>query len=88
VIGVFLVWPYIMLDSHDGIGEGLNAQTIMLPDHRSSDGTPITVSILSYSLIGGLGGPTTTVVVKDAATALTGAFPYLNMYIIILKSAN
>ena len=71
------------------IGEGLDAQTIMLPDHRSFDGTPITVSILSYSLIGGIGGPTTTIVVKDAATALTGTFLYIYLYkVVILKFAN
>jgi hypothetical protein len=62
------------------LDEGLHAQTIALPDHFRGDGVLLPVTILSYSLIGGLGGPTTTVVVNEAATELTGAFPYMHFH--------
>jgi hypothetical protein len=78
MIGVPHTAIYQCWSSPDGIGEGLNAQTIMLPDHRSFDGTPTTVSISSCHLIGGISGPTatTTAAVNSAcaATASIGGF--------------
>ena len=59
----------------------MHAQTVTIP--VAFDEGSDTTTHFSYSIIGGIGGPTTTIVLEAAVTNVHGAFRY--MYIVIVK---